>query len=309
MIERVHPDRAEPALSKSALPTISDSSFIDRYLRCPLCESSQLEPAHGYDLRGFRLTWDRCRDCSLVFQNPRFAEHALHELYNINDYFGRQSSGRSATYVDYVRYDPIRIKQSRKRIARVIDLGGIRRGRLLDVGSASGFFGVAAQEAGFEVTCIEPDTELASYGRQHYGLNFLVNTLEDCSLGHEQFDVVTLWGTNSVLLHPLHSFEKLIAALKPGGVLAMNSQDFDHWIRWFFPRLMTGWNVMFNLSTRSLDVLMQKLGLTLVHYGPEWQTVAVDHIFRVLRLPAPALFRRGIVTVPAVSFALVVARK
>ena len=46
-------------------------------------------------------------------------------------------------------------------------------GRLLDVGSASGFFAVAARSRGFDVTCLEPATTLASYGRDEYGLDFL----------------------------------------------------------------------------------------------------------------------------------------
>jgi hypothetical protein len=118
-----------------------------------------------------------------------------------------------------------------------------------------------------------------------------------------------LKGTNSVLLHPLHSFAKLVAALKPGGLLAMNTPDFDHWIGWFFPRLMIGWNAMFNPSRRSLDVLMRKVGLTLIHRSLEWQTTTVDHFFRVLRVRAPAALRRGTITVPAVSFPLIIARK
>jgi SAM-dependent methyltransferase len=168
---------------------------------------------------------------------------------------------------------------------------------------------LAAREAGFDVTCIEPNVDLAAHGSKVYGLTFVAETLENCSLDCERYDVITLWGTNSVLLHPLRSFEQLVRALKPGGVLAMNTQDFDHWIRRIFPHLMIGWNVMFNLSNRSLDVLMRKLGLTLIHGGLEWQTVAVDHIFRVLRVRAPAALRFGVISVPAVSFPLIIARK
>jgi SAM-dependent methyltransferase len=261
------------------------------------------------DIDAARLSWDRCMDCSLVFQNPRLAETAIAALYHSQDYFGRARSSHSAAYVDYLRYDRFRIEQSRRRMTRIIEVTGTRRGRLLDVGSASGFFGVAAREAGFEVTCIEPDVDLAAYGSKAYGLTFLANTLENCSLECERFDVITLWGTNSVLLHPLRSFEQLVQALKPGGVLAMNTQDFDHWIRRIFPRLMIGWNVMFNLSNRSLDVLMRKLGLTPIHRGLEWQIVAVDHIFRVLRVRAPKALRFGVIAVPAVSFPLIIARK
>jgi SAM-dependent methyltransferase len=283
--------------------------FIDRYVRCPLCDSARIVRSHAFDLDAARLTWDRCTDCSLVFQNPRLTNSAIAALYRSQDYFGREGSSSAAAYVDYVRYDRIRVEQSRRRMRRIIDVSGVRSGRLLDVGSASGFFGLAAREVGFDVTCIEPDVDLAAYGRNTYGLTFFADILENCSLGCEQYDVITVWGSNAVLLHPLRSFEQLVRALKPGGVLAMNTQDFDHWIRRIFPRLMIGWNVMFNLSNRSLDLLMRKLGLTLIHRRLEWQIVALDHIFRVLRVRAPAALRCGVIIVPAVSFPLIIARK
>jgi hypothetical protein len=55
-------------------------SFIERYLRCPLCGSEGLNPAHTLDLDAVRLSWDRCMDCPLVFQNPRLAETAIAAL-------------------------------------------------------------------------------------------------------------------------------------------------------------------------------------------------------------------------------------
>jgi SAM-dependent methyltransferase len=283
--------------------------FIDRYVRCPLCGIERINSAHTLDLDAGRLSWDRCMDCSLVFQNPRLAATAIAALYRSHGYFGPEGFSYFRGCADYVQHDRIRVAQSRRRMRRIIEISGMRRGTLLDVGSASGFFGVAAREAGFDVTCIEPDVDLAAYGSETYGLTFLANTLENCSLECERYDVITLWGTNSVLLHPLRSFEQLVQALKPGGVLAMNTQDFDHWIRRIFPRLMIGWNVMFNLSNRSLDVLTRKLGLSLIHRGLEWQIVAVDHIFRVLRVRAPAALRFGVIAVPAVSFPLIIARK
>ncbi len=116
---------------------------------------------------------------------------------------------------------------------------------------------MAAQEAGFDVTCIEPDIDLAAYGRKAYGLTFLADTLENCSLDCERYDVIT----------------------------------------------------MFNLSNRSLDVLIRKLGLRLIHRELEWQIVAVDHIFRVLKVRAPAAVRFGVIAAPAISFPLILARK
>ena len=117
------------------------------------------------------------------------------------------TASEKAGYDQFTRHDSIRIAQSRRRIARIMKLTSVAGGHLLDVGSASGFFGVATREVGFDVTCVEPDKEFAAFGREKYGLTFLDRPLEHCFLQAASFDVVTVWGTDGVLLHPLHSFQ------------------------------------------------------------------------------------------------------
>jgi transcription elongation factor Elf1 len=286
-------------------------SFIDPYDRCPVCGSEALLDAGAIDIDpNNRIRWSRCSDCGLRFQNPRLSEASLHDLYAAADYFGTKGHDNPlAAYADFTRHDPVRIRQARRRLARIGKLSGIQTGRLLDVGSASGFFGVAAREAGFEVTCIEPDAAMAQYGRDCYGLLFLAAPLEACNLEPEAYDVVTAWGTESLFLHPLHSIERIVAALKPGGALALNYQDSRHWLRHVFPGLMTGWNVIYHHSNRSFDLMLARLGLTLVARELEWQTVSVDHICRVLRVQSFGRLRRLVLHVPAVSVPLVIARK
>jgi SAM-dependent methyltransferase len=284
-------------------------SFIEPYRSCPLCGHIGLTQNSTMSLYDASLTWDRCTSCSLVFQNPRLSEASLRKLYATTDYFGLHKVGAGSAYSAYTRNDPIRIKQGRRRMARITQLTGLHQGQLLDVGSASGFFGVAAREAGFDVACIEPDAELAAYGRRQYGLRFISAPLEACTLDSERYDLITIWGTDSHFLHPLHSFKQLIAALKPDGVLSMNYQNFDHWIRYVFPSLKTGWNVIYNLTDRSLDTLTAKIGLSLIARELEWQTVTIDHVARVLRVPAPAVLRSKVIRVPAVSLRFAVFRK
>ena len=181
---------------------------------------------------------------------------------------------------------------------------------MVDV-SASGFFGVAARKAGFEVTCVEPSDKIAELGRKKYGLSFMNSTLEKCKLDPEKYDLITLWGTDSFFLHPRDSFAQLIRALKPGGIFAMNYQDFSHWVRRFFPNIKIGWNSIYNFSDRSFDKLMVEMNLTVLRYDSfEWQSVPADHFFRIVRMPVPTwLPPVASVRIPAISFRLIVARK
>jgi len=227
----------------------------------------------------------------------------LHTLYGSSNYFS------GGAYRDYMRDDWIRIAQGQRRIKRIVARTGIAGGRLLDVASASGFFGVAARSVGFDVTCIEPDEKLARMGREAYGLLIIAATVEDCELEPAAYDIVTIWGADVHFLHPVHSIEKLVTALKPGGVLALTYQASDHWIRRIFPRMMTGWHMIYNHTDRSFEATLRRLGLELVSRELEWQTVTVDHICRLLRLNAPGWLRVGVVRAPAISFRTVIARK
>jgi hypothetical protein len=156
---------------------------------------------------------------------------------------------------------------------------------------------------------VEPSPEVAAFGERHYGLRFQVGTLESSDITPGSYDLVTLWGTDSHFLHPQQSWKKLTSALAPGGVLAMNYQDFGHWVRILFPRLKTGWNVIYNLTHLSLAEIMKQNRLTLLRKELEIQRVPLAHVARVLRLPAPAILERINLPIPAISIPLVICRK
>lgn len=286
-----------------------ESAFIERYAACPVCATASLQSDFRVDVLGLHLTWDRCGSCGLVFQNPRLSESTLAMLYAKTAYFGKDTSNPLSGYVDYVKNDPIRIAQSHRRIERIKNVTGIQTGRLLDIGSASGFFGYAAQQQGFDVTCVDPDQDLSEFGRKNYGLKFLTVTFDQCSLEPNSFDVITLWGTDSHFMHPLESFAKLEQLLKPGGLMCMNYQDFGHWVRLIFPNLKANWNALYNLTDRSFDEIMSRTGMSLVYRGLEWQTVTFDHIFRLLHFRTPPLVGNKPISLPAVSFRFVIAKK
>jgi hypothetical protein len=131
-----------------AMTNANARTFLDQYSSCPLCGN----PAIGLELwRCFHVVeirFSRCANCSLFFQNPRSSEQSIRRLYSTTSNFS------GGAYSDYVKSDPIRIAHGHKRINRIERIGGVCGGRLLDIGSASGFFGVAARERGFAVTCV-----------------------------------------------------------------------------------------------------------------------------------------------------------
>jgi SAM-dependent methyltransferase len=276
---------------------------------CPVCEERRITTCFQLDVHGTCINWDRCSSCRLTFQNPRLDLETIRAIYASDEYWGKGASTSQVTYVDYEKYDAIRLQQSRRRLLLITNLTNAISGDLLDVGCATGFFGYVAQQQGYRVTGIEPSPQMAEFGRRTYGLNIHTEILENVDLKESSYDVVTLWGTDSHFLHPREGFMKLAGALKPGGILAMNYQDFTHWLRLLFPGIKRSWNAIFLLSKHALCSLFQSLGLDILYHRTEWQWTSLSHVFRIAKLPYPRRLGSLGLLVPTISFPLVIARK
>jgi len=109
------------------------------------------------------------------------------------------------------------------RIGAVVRLDGAR---LLDVGSAHGWFLEEASARGIRATGVEPEEDVAA-GPLGHGLDVRVGFFPDVLDKEETFDVITF---NDVLEHIPDARATLAAcaqALRPGGVLSINIPNAD----------------------------------------------------------------------------------
>ena len=95
-------------------------------------------------------------------------------------------------------------------------------GRLIEIGPAAGAFAVVAQEAGYEVSAIEMDSDCCRFLRTVVGIE--VHETDDpvAALGtEEQFDVVAMWHVLEHVPNPREVLAAAARALLPGGVVAI----------------------------------------------------------------------------------------
>jgi 2-polyprenyl-3-methyl-5-hydroxy-6-metoxy-1,4-benzoquinol methylase len=109
------------------------------------------------------------------------------------------------------------------RVGKLVPLDGAR---LLDVGSAHGWFLEEAASRGVEATGAEPEEDVAA-GPLSRGLDVRVGFFPDVLDKGETFDIITF---NDVLEHIPDARAVLAAsatALRPGGVLSVNIPNAD----------------------------------------------------------------------------------
>jgi SAM-dependent methyltransferase len=90
-------------------------------------------------------------------------------------------------------------------------------GRMLEIGCAGGFFLDEAQRAGFEVTGVELNADMAEHAREKLGLAVHCGMFEDAGLEPDSFDVIVVQDVLEHVRGPLEFVASIARLLRPGG--------------------------------------------------------------------------------------------
>jgi SAM-dependent methyltransferase len=181
----------------------------------------------------FRLV--RCDRCSLIYLSPRPIPDAMDEYYpqGYDPFLLQKLEDLPPALRLSVRYG------LRKRCRLV--LRHRTRGRLLDVGCATGhFLAEMRQYPGWEVTGVEPSASAAEFARQAYGISVHQSDLASARFPSGSFDVVTLWDVFEHLYDPLAILTEISRILIPAGVLILRMPSLDSWDARVFGRYWAG---------------------------------------------------------------------
>lgn len=182
---------------------------------CPICQSSQITPLVAIDQ--WRIV--ECPACQFGMLSPRPDVDELPELYQ-ETYFDRHAIGQSTTRETVIH----RLRDQRKRVKLVQSY--LRRGRLLDVGCATGYFLEAARRAGFTVTGIEQSVWAAAEANRLFGVNAKVGDLADLVGCGQRYDGITMWHVLEHTPDPKESLHAVKALLREGGIVFIELPNY-----------------------------------------------------------------------------------
>src|SRR5215467_14113891 len=179
----------------------------DRDLHPSLVGSSRQKVTHGRILR--------CLRCTFGFRRMRSDPVEMASLYRKMDVtiYEAELGGRLATAARHLSI-----------VTRFV-----AKGRLLDVGCASGLFLQAARDAGWAVVGVEPSEALFAKAKAALGESTELHctTLEHTKFATASFDAVTMWDVLEHVPDPLGFLQACASLLKPGAHLFVNVPDLD----------------------------------------------------------------------------------
>lgn len=166
---------------------------------CILCESSDLKV---FDNRTFMY---KCKDCGLVFDNPRPTQKLIWQHYS-----------QKGKYDHWIDSDKAFQKYWNSYLKKLLKYS--KKGELLDIGAGIGMFLSKAKDY-FNVTGTEVSDEGIAVAKERYGLDFVKGELESLEFGDKKFDVITMSQILEHVPYPGKTLDHLKSILKPGGIL------------------------------------------------------------------------------------------
>jgi len=252
---------------------------------CVVC-GGDLVPAGVQD--GFELV--SCKTCGMLMRRSLPEPADLPEIY-APEYYEHRPEQPVRGYADYLG-DAERHRETARRRLALLARFAPRRGKLLDVGAAAGFFVDEARRAGWDAEGVDVAEHMVEWGRRELGAPLHLGNV-DAVDGDGSFAVVTMWDYIEHALDPRADLARAHDLLAADGVLALSTGDLGSLVarvsrtRW---HLLTPRHHNFFFSKRTLVDLLRRTGFEVLSVGHPGARYSLAHIAHK-GLPGPVAHR------------------
>lgn len=196
---------------------------------CPLCGGIHLSKkmtCNDYYATGEQFNLYQCEDCQFIFTQDFPVETEIGKYYETPDYISHSDTKKGL--MNQV-YHLVRMRMLEKKAQLIMSATQKSTGRILDIGTGTGYFAHTMQTKGWMVTAIEKCAQARDFAKK----NFNLDVKEDSALAllpNKSFDTITLWHVMEHLEHLNETWDKLHDLLDEKGTLVVavpNCASYD----------------------------------------------------------------------------------
>ena len=242
------------------------------YTNCPACGSTSIEyvfAAKDNTVSDEQFEIWECRSCTLRFTQDVPDLLSIGSYYKAENYISHSTTSKGFINGLYQLVRKQTLGQKRKLINEIT---GLKKGKILDLGSGTGAFVNEMQLHGWNATGLEPDSGARKIAGENYHIK-LENTDQFYNLTPDSFDAITLWHVFEHV-HDLHPYlEQLKKLLRKDGKLFVAVPNYTssdakkykkYWAAYDVPRHL------YHFSPHSMISLMNSHQLSIIHFKPMW---------------------------------------
>jgi len=184
---------------------------------CPLCSSDTISiylNSRDYFLSGEPFALFKCSSCGFVFTQDYPEEQEMGKYYESDEYLSHNDSSKG--FADRI-YRLVRKIMLRRKKRMVKQITGLKKGKILDIGSGSGHFALTMKKAGWQANGIEINSKARKLSASKLGLE-IFDPKEITTLKTASFDCITLWHVLEHFHEPFEYYREIMRLLKPGGI-------------------------------------------------------------------------------------------
>lgn len=211
---------------------------------CPVCGCTHLKHVRtctDFYASGEQFELVSCEGCGFIFTQGAPVESEIGKYYETPDYISHSDTRKG---VVNSLYHVVRAYMLGRKARLVAKEAHRKTGRLLDIGTGTGYFADAMMQRGWEVDAIEKNAQARVFAKEHFDLDVKPDTALD-ALSSDSYDVVTLWHVMEHLEHLDAVWQRLSQLLTEKGVLIVavpNCSSYDaerygdYWAAYDVPR-------------------------------------------------------------------------
>ncbi|NDV80678.1 bifunctional 2-polyprenyl-6-hydroxyphenol methylase/3-demethylubiquinol 3-O-methyltransferase UbiG [Bacteroides sp. 51] len=219
---------------------------MDKFIvkACPQCSGTHLKhvmTCTDFYASGEQFELHSCEDCQFTFTQGFPTGAAMDRYYESSDYISHSDTKKGMMNSVYHRVRAYMLGRKARLVAKEA-----RRtsGKLLDIGTGTGYFASTMVKKGWEVEAIEKNAQARAFAKERFDLDVRPET-DLSTFAPNTFDVITLWHVMEHLENLNETWDRLFELLTDKGILIIavpNRASYDaekygaNWAAYDVPR-------------------------------------------------------------------------
>jgi SAM-dependent methyltransferase len=241
---------------------------MEEILKCEICEGNEFTDflkCTDYFLTKEKFLLKKCKNCGLVFVNPRPEINTLGNYYDSPEYISH--SGSEKGIVNKI-YKKIRHITHNNKYKLVKSLSSERN--ILDIGSGSGELLSLFKNNNWRTLGVEPNAEARKFSISQYGIEVIdENGIE--KIKDHSFAAITMWHVLEHVPELNKRVKELKRILSPNGFLFIAVPHHDSYDADYYKEFWAAYDVprhLFHFTPVTLERLFKKHGFEIVKILP-----------------------------------------